>query len=71
MTTSNLASVGFVARASENYRKKARCLGCVVLGSLRVVVGPGEVSAGIGGAGTVDHRGTDPWTMVELVACSP
>ena len=29
------------------------------------------MSVGIGGAGTVDHSGTDPWAMVVLVACTP
>ena len=50
--------------------KRSVLFGCVVLGSLRVVVGPGEVSVGIGGAGTVDHSGTDSWAVVVLVACS-
>ena len=65
MTTNNLASMGFVACVG-NLSQKARCLGCVVLGSLPVVVGPSEVLVGIGGAGTVDHGGTDPWAMVVM-----
>ena len=55
MTTNNLASMVFVTCVGKI--TKTRCLGCVLLGSLRVV-GPGSV--GIGGPGTVDHSGTDP-----------
>ena len=63
--------MGFVAFVGKTIPKKRVVSVVLFLVSLRVLVGPVEVSVGIGGAGTVEHSGTDPWALVVLVACTP